>query len=89
MNSFRSMGRASRARRLVRDGAVLERGYGRGAAELGPWGVRCILRPAQTSGVRPGIATGATGSGPISYVGGRRSSFDAFIAQSHFSARPV
>lgn len=43
----------------------------------------------QTSGVRPGIATGATGSGPISNLAGRRSSLEAFMAQSHLSARPV
>jgi len=43
----------------------------------------------QISFVLPGIATGLISKSPNSYFAGLRSSFEAFIAQSHFKARPV
>lgn len=42
-----------------------------------------------TSLVIPGIGIGPTGFGPSSIFAGLRSSFDAFMAQSHFIALPV
>jgi hypothetical protein len=53
-----------------------------------PWGQ--VANPTfQISFVWPGIATGLVSKSPNSYFGGLRSSFEAFIAQSHFRARPV
>src|SRR5512136_831893 len=42
-----------------------------------------------TSGVLHGTGGLGHGSGPNSYLAGDRSSLEAFITQSHFSARPV
>ncbi len=42
----------------------------------------------QTKGVTPGTATGGSGSGPHSYLGGERSSFE-FNACSQVMACPV